>query len=96
MRGTILPDKLTCDQWKKIALWALDCHAATGESHAIHKSGSKSDKRRQLAICERALELMESQTLEVLDPLYVDRVRENRVRGRLGSAISLIKKRLME
>lgn len=50
------------DNWKLIALYLADCHAATAVDMADRKSGSKSDRDRFASICEKAVSLLEDPT----------------------------------
>ena len=47
--------------WKDIALYLADCHAATGYREGSLKSGSKSEKERHLSICREASALIKGE-----------------------------------
>lgn len=75
------------DNWKRVALYLADCHAATAVDMADRKSGSKSDRDRFASICEKAVSLLEDPTcvtnpylpyanLEELPKRVVDRCRK--------------------
>jgi hypothetical protein len=56
-------NRLELDNWKRIALYLADCHAATAEDMAERKSGSKSDRDRFASICENAISLLKDPTM---------------------------------
>jgi hypothetical protein len=46
------------EQWKSVALYLADCHAATAAHAASVKSTPKSSRERLREICERALAMV--------------------------------------
>lgn len=46
--------------WKNLALWLLDCEAATTQHLVDLKSSSKSEKNRHQSICTGAVNMIES------------------------------------
>lgn len=46
------------EQWKAIALYLADCHAATAQSDGMLRSTSKAHAARFASICEKASEML--------------------------------------
>ena len=44
--------------WKNLALYLAECHAATAEHEALLASASNSFKRRQAMICRKAYQVI--------------------------------------
>jgi hypothetical protein len=45
--------------WKQLALWLADCHAATAYYMANTKSMSNSERRRHISICDATRQMIE-------------------------------------
>jgi hypothetical protein len=53
------------DNWKRVALYLADCHAATAECIADRKSASRSDKKRFASICIDAMNLLKNPAIRM-------------------------------
>lgn len=51
---------MTENDWRSLALWLLDCEAATTEHLLYLKSASKSEIRRHKSICKSAVNMIKS------------------------------------
>ena len=77
------------NRWRALALWSLDCHAATGEEANGLKSLSKSRRARFRSICEggllavKGLEAGESPHL-ITGTYYHNHPVSNRLRSAIG------------
>lgn len=69
--------------WKSIAMYLADCHAATGEHEALMSRTSRSSARRMRDICATAAQMARGERLA--------RARPDRgVLDRLDNAVRLI------
>ncbi len=66
--------------WKRIALWLAECHAATAEYDGSLKSTSASRRNRLVSICQRSLNFIDGLDAPSDYP-------ERRVRDRLASVV---------
>lgn len=73
--------------WKSIALYLADCHAATAEYDGALSSTSKTRRERFASICEKALAAIRSGALpDERGTIRVDQARiENRLEGAIRS-----------
>lgn len=76
---------MTEPDWKKIALYLADCHAATAEYDGLLASCSQARRDRFRAICERA-----SRMIEGVDSFGHD-IDERRVLDRLSGSANRLK-----
>ena len=75
---------MTGPNWKNIALYLADCHAATAEYDGLLKSCSNSRRDRFASICDKTLAL-----LDCRDVPYD--MEGRRVKDRLAGALMRLK-----
>jgi hypothetical protein len=86
-------------EWEKIAIWAADCEAATGEGYADRKSASKSERARHASICNKLKSMIEAgyftgrelacQSPEDTKKRVLDRLRDAESKCTIANAIGL-------
>ncbi len=75
---------MTPPDWKNIALYLADCHAATAAHDGLLKSCSTYRRERFASICEKAMAMIEGRGV----PYSID---ERRVMDRLAGAVLRLK-----
>lgn len=70
--------------WKDIALYLADCHAATADHDGMLKSCSTIRRERFASICEKAMALIDGRNV----PYSID---QRRVMDRLAGAVLRLK-----
>lgn len=89
--------KKETERWKNIAIYLLDCHAATAGYDGQLKSTSKSRKTRFLSILEKGIALFEGTEMPRTSPVYGDNMGpEARVIDRCRRDIEYIKESLRD